>query len=155
MTKKQKRFALVIVIVAIAGGALALTLSALKGTITYFYTPGDVVAMASPPDRPIRLGGLVENESVKYSTDPDGTALVSFSVTDGEASIIVSYAGILPDLFREGQGVIVQGRVNPATHNMIADNVLAKHDENYMPKELVEALKEKGHWEYEGEQPSE
>ncbi|GAB4517548.1 MAG: cytochrome c maturation protein CcmE [Parvularculaceae bacterium] len=149
MTKKQKRLALILGGVGAAGVALALVLTALNSTITYFYTPSDLTARAAAPDRPIRLGGLVMEGSVEFGeseADAEGS-LVSFEVTDGVAALRVTYAGILPDLFREGQGVVVQGRLTPDRSMLIADTVLAKHDENYMPKEVADALKEKGHWQ--------
>lgn len=149
MTKKTRRLFLAIGIFAFAAAAVGLTLSALKNSITYFYMPSDVAALASKPARPIRLGGLVENGSVKY-LNPENRSetnpVVEFAVTDGSASIKVAYAGLLPDLFREGQGVIVQGRFNEGGDLLRAENVLAKHDENYMPKEVADALKEKGYW---------
>ncbi|MFZ5617831.1 MAG: cytochrome c maturation protein CcmE [Pseudomonadota bacterium] len=143
--KKQARLILIVSILAVAGAAIALTLTALKGSITYFYTPSDIASLATLPSRSIRLGGLVEAGSVKRGES--GDAVVTFTVTDGAGEIDVAFTGILPDLFREGQGVIVQGRINPDRRTMTADDVLAKHDENYMPKEVAESLKEKGYWQ--------
>jgi len=152
MNKKQKRFFVFGGAFAIASGAVLLTLTALNGSITYFYTPGDLIALDEAPKSTLRLGGLVAAGSIQYA---DGRAaddtIVSFKVTDGEATINVSYAGILPDLFREGQGVVVQGRLTKEGH-LRANNVLAKHDENYMPKEVADALKEKGVWKDPGSQ---
>lgn len=150
MTKKQKRFGLLATVAIVAAAAIGLTLNALSSTITYFYTPGDLAELAAPPSNAIRLGGLVEVGSLRYDgAEREGEVHVAFAITDGEATTRVAYNGILPDLFREGQGVIVQGRLGP-DGVLAADNVLAKHDENYMPKEVADALKEKGRWK-EGE----
>lgn len=144
MNKKQKRMGMIVTVLAIAGLAVALTLTALSQSVAYFYTPSELQALTAPPASTIRLGGLVEDGSVNYSEA--NSASVSFTVTDGGASTIVSYEGILPDLFREGQGVVVQGSLD-ADGLLVADTVLAKHDENYMPKELADALKEQGRWQ--------
>ncbi|MEO1149760.1 MAG: cytochrome c maturation protein CcmE [Pseudomonadota bacterium] len=134
-----------ILYLGIGGVALAaaagLTFTALSQNIDYFYTPGDVVAAATAgtplPDRRIRLGGLVAEGTVR-----DGTGVKKiFDVTDGKDQITVSYDGILPDLFSEGQGVIAQGRFQP-DGLFKADIILAKHDENYEPKELVGIAKD-------------
>lgn len=149
MTKKTRRMFLAIGVFAFAAAAAGLTLSALKSSITYFYMPSDIAAMAQKPHSPIRLGGLVETGSISYpnaQSGADKNSLVEFNVTDGAETIRVVYAGLLPDLFREGQGVIVQGRFTDDGARLTADNVLAKHDENYMPKEVADALKEKGLW---------
>lgn len=148
MTKKTRRLYLAIGVFAFAASAVALTLSALKTSITYFYMPSDIAAMAQRPASAIRLGGLVETGSVNYLGADGGEkkTIVEFNVTDGANTIKVDYAGLLPDLFREGQGVIVQGRFSADGATLTADNVLAKHDENYMPKEVADALKEKGLW---------
>ena len=150
MTKKTRRLYLAIGIFAFAAAAVGLTLNALKTSITYFYMPSEIAAMAERPGAAIRLGGLVETGSIAYPGAGGGagdTSLVEFSVTDGANSIKVAYAGLLPDLFREGQGVIVQGRFHDGGAVLTADNVLAKHDENYMPKEVADALKEQGLWQ--------
>ncbi|NWG92448.1 MAG: cytochrome c maturation protein CcmE, partial [Parvularculaceae bacterium] len=127
---------------------LALTLTALKSTVAYFYTPSDLRELSSPPAGLIRLGGLVAPGSVKFGDDE--SAAVNFIIRDETAETPVSYEGILPDLFREGQGVVVQGRLQHG--RLIASEVLAKHDENYMPKEVADALKEQGRWK-EGQSP--
>jgi cytochrome c-type biogenesis protein CcmE len=132
--------------VGTAAIAVALVLTALKSTVAYFYTPSDIEKLAEPPGGMIRLGGLVEAGSVRFS--PDGAAAVDFVVRDEASRMAVSYVGILPDLFREGQGVVVQGRIEDG--RLVASEVLAKHDENYMPKEVADALKEQGRWK-EGE----
>lgn len=150
MTKKKtRRLYLAIGVFAFAAAAVGLTLNALKGSITYFYLPSDIAAMASPPTSPVRLGGLVETGSIKFASNADASErkpTVTFHVNDGSSSIPVTFTGLLPDLFREGQGVIVQGRFVEGGTLLRADNVLAKHDENYMPKEVADALKEQGLW---------
>ena len=154
MTKKKtRRLYLAIGAFAFAAAAVGLTLNALKGSITYFYLPSDIAAMASPPTSPVRLGALVGTGSIKYAdaaSSDGGKPTVSFSVNDSANSIPVTYAGLLPDLFREGQGVIVQGRFVEGGTLLRADNVLAKHDENYMPKEVADALKDQGLWVDDG-----
>ena len=122
--------------------AAALVLSALKDSIVFFNSPTDVVEKHVQPGSRIRLGGLVKEGTVRRG---DNLA-VRFEVTDGNRAIAVSYQGILPDLFREGQGVIAEGTLEPGG-GFKADSVLAKHDENYMPKEVVDALKKQGRWE--------
>ncbi|OFX03217.1 MAG: cytochrome c biogenesis protein CcmE [Alphaproteobacteria bacterium RIFCSPHIGHO2_12_FULL_63_12] len=152
MTKKNRRLFLAFGIFAFAASAVALTLSALKSSITYFYMPSEIAAMAERPGGAIRLGGLVETGSINYPNAAASTgknSLVEFRVTDGANAVKVVYAGLLPDLFREGQGVIVQGRFASDGALLKADNVLAKHDENYMPKEVADALKEQGLWQKE------
>lgn len=149
MTRKTRRLYLAIGIFAFAAASVGLTLTALKQSLTYFYMPSDVAALPARPTATIRLGGLVESGSLFYPVSGEKTPEVTFRVTDGTEAIAVSYVGILPDLFREGQGVIVQGRFNP-DGSLKAENVLAKHDENYMPKEVADALKEKGVWVEDG-----
>ncbi len=142
--KKQQRLILFGGIFLAAAAAVALTLFALRGSITYFYTPSELAALGETPSSPIRLGGLVADGSVAYAKAETGD-VVSFTIEDGGSDVRVHFAGLLPDLFREGQGVVVQGRMTGA-RVMTADNVLAKHDENYMPKEVADALKEQGVW---------
>lgn len=139
MTRKQKRLSLILGGLAVLGLAAGLVLYALSGTITFFHTPSDLVETGVTPGQRIRLGGMVEQGSVKKGP---GT-LTTFSVTDQIKSIAVSYDGILPDLFREGQGVVTEGTLQD-DGTFVADTVLAKHDENYMPRELAESLKAKG-----------
>jgi cytochrome c-type biogenesis protein CcmE len=124
------------------GSAAALTLAAFSDNLVFFVSPSDL-AKTSPGGRQLRLGGLVEQGTVEKSSG--GKAEVRFNVTDGRASVLVVFRGILPDLFREGQGVVVLGIEQP---NGIfrASEVLAKHDEIYMPKEVAEALKKAGRW---------
>jgi len=149
VTRKTRRLYLALGIFVFAAASVGLTLTALKQSLTYFYMPGDVAALPAIPTATIRLGGLVESGSLAYPKSGDKNPEIKFRVTDGTDVIAVSYIGILPDLFREGQGVIVQGRFNP-DGSLKAENVLAKHDENYMPKEVADALKEKGVWVEDG-----
>ncbi|MFQ5564154.1 MAG: cytochrome c maturation protein CcmE [Parvularculaceae bacterium] len=144
--KKQRRLMLLGGSFVVAAIAVALTLTALRSSITFFYTPSDLAALDETPTRAIRLGGLVEDGSVEYLSE--GTdARVRFAVTDASERTEVIFTGILPDLFREGQGVVVQGSFDDQGR-LEAQEVLAKHDENYMPKEVADALKEQGHWKY-------
>jgi cytochrome c-type biogenesis protein CcmE len=149
VTRKQRRFAFLAGGLAILGVAAALVLFALRDTIVFFYGPGEAMARLESgelkPGQRIRLGGLVEGGSV--STQADGP--VTFVVTDGAAQVPVTFSGLLPDLFREGQGVVAQGSFSE-TRAFTADEVLAKHDETYMPPEVAEALKKSGRWK-EGE----
>jgi cytochrome c-type biogenesis protein CcmE len=125
---------MVLVILAIAAvlGAVLLAMWGLKDRASYFYTPSDLVAGKASTDKAMRLGGMVERGSVQR--DPDGVT-TRFLVEDGEARVLVTYRGILPDLFREGSGVVAEGRIAP-DRSFVADNILAKHDERYMPPEL-------------------
>ncbi|MCA1297538.1 cytochrome c maturation protein CcmE [Stappia indica] len=144
MTRKQRRLSMI----AAAGGVLAvavgLILFALNDQIVFFQSPSDIVGKTHPDGQRIRLGGLVADGTVERR---DG-AEVRFSVTDTEETVQVVYVGLLPDLFREGQGVVAEGVMKPDGW-FHADSVLAKHDENYMPKEVAEALKGKGVWQGE------
>ena len=139
MTRKQKRLTMILGGLAIIGVAVGIILFALSGTITFFHTPSDLTETGVKPGQRIRLGGMVEAESVKKTA---GT-ITTFNVTDQIKTITVSYNGILPDLFREGQGVVTEGMLQ-TDGTFVADTVLAKHDENYMPRELADSLKEKG-----------
>jgi cytochrome c-type biogenesis protein CcmE len=140
--RKQQRLALVIVSLALLGGATALVLLALSDSIAFFVTPSDIATARVAVDKRFRLGGLVVPGSVKR-TGEDGT--VSFELTDQAHEVRVRYQGLLPDLFREGQGIVAQGRLAP-DGVFVADEVLAKHDEKYMPPEVAEALKRAGLW---------
>jgi len=146
MTRKHRRLVIVLACAAGIGSASALTLTAFRDNIVFFVSPSDLAAQTSP-GRMLRLGGLVEAGSV-HRTREDGTPVATFRVTDGKKAVEVRYAGILPDLFREGQGVVTTGRLQP-DGTFRADEVLAKHDENYMPKEVADALKRSGHWKPE------
>lgn len=142
MTRKNRRLISGAVGLVALFGATALVLLALQENMMFFRSPSDLAGGSVKLDRAVRLGGLVETGSVLKN---EGNAEVQFKITDGEATIAVAYKGILPDLFREGQGVIVEGRMGP-DGRFLADEVLAKHDENYMPKEVADALKEGGRW---------
>jgi cytochrome c-type biogenesis protein CcmE len=139
MTRKQKRISMILGGLGVLGLAAGLVLYALSDTITFFHTPSDLTETGVKPGQRIRLGGMVEDGSIKKGP---GT-LTTFVVTDQLGTITVSYNGILPDLFREGQGVVTEGKLQE-DGTFMADTVLAKHDENYMPRELAESLKEKG-----------
>jgi cytochrome c-type biogenesis protein CcmE len=145
MTRKQRRLALIGSGLGVLGLAAALVLFALKDSIVFFNSPTDVVEKHVAPGSRIRLGGLVKPGTLMRGDN----LLVKFEVTDGNKSVPVSYTGILPDLFREGQGVVTEGALDGFGH-FKADSVLAKHDETYMPKEVADALKKQGHWKPDG-----
>lgn len=140
MTRKQKRIAVIAGLAVVLAIATALVLTALRDQIVFFYSPSDITARDVAPGQPIRLGGLVKHGSWVREGQVN-----NFIVTDGGMEITASYTGILPDLFREGQGVVAEGSIGP-DGNFTATNVLAKHDENYIPKEVVDALKAQGEW---------
>jgi cytochrome c-type biogenesis protein CcmE len=142
MTRKKRRLTLLLVCGIGLGGATALTLSAFSDNLVFFVSPSDLVK-STPNGRQMRLGGLVEQGTVTKTSG--GQAGAQFKVTDGAASVQVVYKGILPDLFREGQGVVVLGVAQP-DGMFRASEVLAKHDETYMPKEVADALKKSGKW---------
>ena len=142
MTRKQKRLSVIGTGLGFLGLATFLTFYALGAKASYFYMPGDLKQTQLEPGQRIRLGGLVSEGSVVRG---QGTE-VSFGVTDQTDTVKVTFAGLLPDLFREGQGVITEGSFG-ADGVFVADNVLAKHDETYMPKEVADSLKEKGVWQ--------
>ncbi len=142
MTRRRRRLVLLLACGIGLGGATALTLSAFSDNLVFFVSPSDLTK-ANPSRRSVRLGGLVEQGSVERSSG--GHALARFKVTDGAASVEVTYRGILPDLFREGQGVVALGNMQP-DGVFRASEVLAKHDESYMPKEVADALKRSGRW---------
>jgi len=141
MTRKQRRLALIGTGLAVIAVAVALVLSALRESIVFFNSPTDVAEKHIAPGKRIRLGGLVKPGSLVRGEE----LAVRFEVTDGNRAIPVAYNGILPDLFREGQGVVAEGVLDSAGV-FRADTVLAKHDEKYMPKEVADALKKQGHW---------
>lgn len=146
MSRKQKRLAVIAGGVGFIAVAVLLVMFALSQSVSYFYMPSDLATKPVEPQTRIRLGGLVETGSVERG---NGTE-VRFAVTDGSGTVEVRYAGILPDLFREGQGVVTEGRFETSGGPFIADSVLAKHDENYMPKEVADRLKDEGVWEGAG-----
>jgi cytochrome c-type biogenesis protein CcmE len=141
MTRRQRRLVLIGSAMAVLGVAVALMLNALRDSIVFFNSPSDVVEKHVAAGTRIRLGGLVKNGSLVRG---DNMA-VHFEVTDGKNGIPVNYQGVLPDLFREGQGVVAEGALD-ANGRFKADSILAKHDETYMPKEVADALKRSGHW---------
>ncbi len=141
MTRKKKRLTMIGLALAVFGGAVGVSLYALRDTIVFFYGPSEYAAKAPPPGTRLRIGGLVEAGSFKRQ----GDGRVLFAVTDTVHDIRVTYTGLLPDLFREGQGAVVEGTVEP-DGLFRADSVLAKHDERYMPKEVADSLKKQGVW---------
>jgi cytochrome c-type biogenesis protein CcmE len=141
MTRKQRRLTLIGLAGLVLVSSVGLVLYALSDGIAFFATPSEIVAHPPAPDRRLRLGGLVEAGSVAKE---DG-GVVRFAVTDGKAAVPVRFVGIPPDLFREGQGVVAEGALDGAGL-FEADTILAKHDETYMPKEVVDALKKSGEW---------
>ena len=136
MTPRRKRLLAVIAIVGGVAGATALAMLAFQDNLLYFYNPTQVVAGEAPSGRTFRIGGLVTQGSLQKT---EGTLKIRFMVTDFKESIPVNYEGLLPDLFREGQGVIAHGRLAD-NGEFVADEVLAKHDENYMPPEVADSL---------------
>ncbi len=138
---RKRRLIAILVIIAGVGLAAAVTIRSLNENMLFFVSPSDVKEQSLPPGKRFRLGGLVENGSLSRATD---SLAVKFVVTDGPASVNVRYDGILPDLFREGQGIIAIGELTPDGHFEAAE-VLAKHDENYMPPEVADALQKSGH----------
>ena len=146
MTRKQRRLALIGTSLAVLAVAAALVLSALRDSIVFFNSPTDVAEKHPVPGTRMRIGGLVKPGSIERGDN----LLMRFAVTDGKTDIAVRYQGIVPDLFREGQGVVAEGKVDTGGV-FAADTVLAKHDERYMPREVVDALKKSGRWQ-EGEQ---
>ena len=143
MTRKQKRLAVIGGLGAVVALAVTLILFALRDQIVFFYSPTEIQTKAVAAGVPVRLGGLVKEGSwVRNGESND------FTITDGATEVTTHYQGILPDLFREGQGVVVAGTLTPAG-GFAATEVLAKHDENYMPREVVEALKANGEWQRE------
>ena len=141
MTRKQRRGVLIGTCLAVLGVAVGLVLFALRDSIVFFYTPSEIAEKHLDAGQRFRLGGLVENGSVKRG---EGTT-VSFVVTDKRSTLPVTFTGVLPDLFREGQGVVAEGVLN-SDGVFRADSVLAKHDENYMPPEVAKKLKDQGVW---------
>jgi cytochrome c-type biogenesis protein CcmE len=141
MRPKRRRLVLLLAALAGLGVATALVLTAFEDNLVFFYSPSDLKTKAVAPDRRVRLGGLVEAGSVAR----EGTT-VRFRVTDGANTVAVVYTGILPDLFREGQGVVTEGALG-ADGAFRAASVLAKHDETYMPKDVADALKAAGYWQ--------
>jgi cytochrome c-type biogenesis protein CcmE len=141
MTRKQRRLILIGGSIGVLAVAVALMLNAFRDSIVFFNSPSDVAEKHIGPGTRIRLGGLVKSGSLVRSDN----LRVRFDVTDGSHDMAVAYQGVLPDLFREGQGVVTEGALD-GSGVFNADTVLAKHDETYMPKEVADALKKSGHW---------
>jgi cytochrome c-type biogenesis protein CcmE len=142
MTRRQRRLILIGLALGILGVAAALVLSALRDTIVFFHSPTEIAEKSIQPGTRIRIGGLVKEGSVRRNG-----LEARFEVTDGARSLPVVFSGVLPDLFREGQGVVAEGALE-SSQLFRADTVLAKHDENYMPREVVDALKKQGMWKH-------
>jgi cytochrome c-type biogenesis protein CcmE len=140
MTPKRRRLWLLLGSLTTLGVAVALVLTVLNDNLVFFYSPTQVAEKSIGPERRFRLGGLVEEGSVQKEGQ-----IVRFTITDTNKTLKVTYRGILPDLFREGQGVIAEGSIGP-DGVFTAREILAKHDENYMPPEVAKALKESGKW---------
>ena len=151
MTRKKRRLWIVLACGLGVGSAAALGLTAFSDNIVFFVAPSDLAAHVAAPGRTLRLGGLVEAGSVTRDQDR-GQPTAHFRITDGRAAVDVSYVGILPDLFREGQGAVTLGVLQP-DGTFRAQEVLAKHDETYMPKDVAEALKRTGQWRPENGPP--
>jgi cytochrome c-type biogenesis protein CcmE len=145
MTRRQRRIGMIAGAGLVLALAAALVLVALRDQIVFFYSPSELASKAPTAGTRVRLGGLVADGSVVRADDGS----VSFAVTDTAKTTKVDFRGVLPDLFREGQGVVAEGVLTP-DGDVVADTVLAKHDERYMPKEVVDALKAQGVWK-EGE----
>lgn len=141
MTRKQKRSIVIFGALGTLAVAVALVLTALSEQVTFFRTPSDLVNVLPNESSRVRLGGVV----VEGSVDSSSSNGVTFAVEDANAALKVRYAGILPDLFREGQGIVAEGIMGP-DGTFSADTVLAKHDETYMPREVADSLKEQGYW---------
>jgi cytochrome c-type biogenesis protein CcmE len=146
MKRKHRRLVFVAAGMVLLAGAAVLILNAAQDTLVFFYSPSELATRQLPADRAFRLGGLVEEGSLARGDDGS----IRFSVTDLQASVPVTYRGILPDLFREGQGVVAQGTLG-ADGVFTAKDVLAKHDETYMPPEVAAAIKKSGQWKGDGE----
>jgi cytochrome c-type biogenesis protein CcmE len=143
LTRKQKRLATIAGLGAVLVVAAGLILYALSGQISFFYSPSQAKEAAVAPGTAFRLGGMVKDGTWKKTGE-----ISDFVVTDGQTELAVHYVGLLPDLFREGQGVVADGTLGP-DGVFAANRILAKHDENYMPKEIVEELKARGEWQRE------
>ncbi len=150
MKPKRRRLAFLVVALAVLAAAAVLVLQAFDENLVFFMTPSDLMEREVEPDRRFRLGGLVEEGSVVKA---DGGIEIRFGVTDLAETVPVSYRGLLPDLFREGQGVVTEGTMG-VDGVFVATNVLAKHDENYMPAGVADALKKSGQWQGNSEQQS-
>ena len=142
MTRKQRRLVLIGGSIGVLALAIGLVLNALSGAIVFFNSPTDIKEKHIAAGTRVRIGGLVKDGSVQRGDN----MRIRFEVTDGKSDVPVTFQGIVPDLFREGQGVVAEGKIEPGG-TLDADTVLAKHDERYMPKEVVDALKKSGRWD--------
>jgi len=142
MTRKQRRLVLISSALAVLAVAVGLVLFALRDNIVFFYTPSELAEKAPTPGSRLRIGGLVKPGSLTHETGN----IVRFAVTDEKKDVTVTYTGLLPDLFREGQGVVAEGTLQKGGV-FRADSVLAKHDERYMPRDVADALKKQGLWQ--------
>lgn len=150
--RKKRRLYLLLTSFVVLGLAVVLVLNALEDSIRLFYDPTEIAEKGIKPGQDFRLGGLVEDGSF-LSQEKDGILVNHFTVTDGNETVGVLYEGLLPDLFREGQGVVAEGAMNGAGV-FVATEVLAKHDENYMPAEVIDSLKKRGEWKRANQEPS-
>lgn len=141
MTRKQQRFTFIIVGLALLGLATGLILTAMEDGISFFKTPTEILTQKIDSQKRLRIGGLVMENSVKHQG-----LLLKFDITDNQSELKVEYEGVVPDLFKEGQGVVLEGYLSQ-DKIFLADSLLAKHDENYMPKEVADSLKAQGHWQ--------
>lgn len=144
MTRKQRRLALIACAGAVLAVAIGLVLYAMNDTIVFFRAPSEIAALNLAPGSRVRLGGLIKEGSIERGQDQT----VTFAVMDATTSVQVRYKGLLPDLFREGQGVVAEGVLEPSG-TFRADTVLAKHDEKYMPREVSDTLKKQGYWRHD------
>ena len=147
--RRRRRLMILLLAGLGVGTAAALTLAAFRDNLVFFHSPSDIAAKPPRPGQVIRIGGLVEAGSVVREA---GSATVAFRVTDGAHALAVTYRGVLPDLSREGQGVVAQGAMD-GHGTFVAREVLARHDETYMPPEVADALKRAGHWQPDGPPP--
>lgn len=152
MNRKRRRLYILLLCAIGLGSATALSLTAFQDNLVFFRSPSDILAETPPAGRAFRLGGLVEAGSVVRQGTYEGRPSITFRVTDGANTVAVIFAGVLPDLFREGQGVVTQGVLGP-DGVFRAREVLARHDESYMPPEVADALKRAGHWQPEAGAP--
>jgi len=146
MTRKRRRLYILLLCLVGLGTATALTLTAFQDNLVFFYSPSDLQTKHVAPGRTVRIGGLVEAGTVERQTTADSKVQVRFKITDLENDVPVVYTGIVPDLFREGQGVVANGKMTP-DGIFHASELLAKHDEKYMPPEVADALKKSGRWQ--------
>ena len=145
MNRKQQRFTFIIAGLALLGIAVSLILVAMEDGISFFKTPTEILTEKTDSEKRLRIGGLVVDSSVKHQGE-----LLKFIITDNQSQLPVEYKGVVPDLFKEGQGVVLEGYLSQ-DKIFLADSLLAKHDENYMPKEVADSLKQQGRWK-DGEQ---